>query len=265
MKRLVKHLLIALGVFIVLGALAVWIISRGALPLQDGAQLADGAVIVVVDKSTGPVEAAAYLFRLRYGGFGLIDATMDPEARAIRAALAGLGKTSDDVHAILFTHGHGDHTLGAQAFPHADLYALKPDPDIAADSSWGRLQRMLSGPRKPRRTGLSIKRRLSDGEQLDLHGTTVEVFALPGHTRDSAVFLVHGVLFLGDSAAAHSRGGITSAPPIFSVDRERNQQELKVLAHRLKGRSDKIRHMAFGHQCPLEGLDPLLEWASGRD
>ena len=265
MKRLVKYLLIGLGAFIVLGALAVWLVSWGALPLEDGTHLSDGAVIVAVDESTGPVATAAYLFRLRDGGFGLIDATMDPEATAIRAALTRLGKTSDEVRGILFTHGHGDHTFGAQAFPHADLYLLEPDADLTAASLWSRLQRMLRGPGKPRRTGLSITRRLSDGEQLDLHGTTVEVFALPGHTRDSAAFLAHGVLFLGDSAAAHSRGGITSAPPFFSADRDRNRQALTELAHRLRGRRGEIRHMAFGHQGPLEGLDPLLEWASGRD
>ncbi len=262
MKRLLKYLLAGIAAFVVVAALAVWFALSSMIPLEDGAQIGRGAVTVVVDKSTGPVPTAAYLFQLQDGGFGLIDATQDPEAEAIRAALARLGKRREDVRAILFTHSHGDHTAGARAFPNAEQYILEPDTAMreGPGSVLNRFQKLFPASRGPAPARLAITRRLSDGEHLDLHGTPVEVFALPGHTADSAAFLVHGVLFLGDSAGAHSGGGIGAAPPFLSADRERNQQELLELADRLRDRCGEISHMAFGHQGPLEGLDALLKW-----
>ena len=104
---------------------------------------------------------------------------------------------------------------------------------------------------------------MSDGELLNIGGTVVQVFALPGHTPGSAAILVHGVLFLGDSAAATSGGALVSAPPVVSVDRDRNRQELKKLSERLQSRRNEIRWLAFGHQGPLQGIEALLEWAEG--
>ena len=269
MKRFLKYLLAVVGVFVVLMAVVVWIILTGSMPLEDGVQLAGGNVIVVADDSVGPVPVAAYLFRLDNGDFGLIDSTMDPEVKAIRAALSRMGKQDENIRTIFFTHGHGDHTGGARAFPNADVYLLER-VDLTqgarpAQSLWDGWQRRLNPPQQPAQTKSIITRRLSDSERLELGGTTVEVFALPGHTADSAAFLVHGVLFLGDSAAATSDGTITAAPPIFSVDRQRNMRELRKLAERLRSRRGEISYLAFGHQGPLKGLDPLLEWAEASE
>jgi len=267
MKRFAKYLLIGIGTLLVLLVLAIWAASKGITPLIGGVQIANGAVIVVADKSTGPVAAAAYLFPLKDGGLGLIDSTMDPEARAIRMAITRLGKTYNDVRVILFTHSHDDHTAGARAFPNADVYLLKPfvtatQGGSSGDSLLNKFQGLKKGSKGTNQPNLKSTHYLSDGEHLDLHGTPVEVFAVPGHTYDSAAFLVHGVLFLGDSAAAQYDGKIGAAPPVVSVDRKLNRQSLKALADRLKDRQGEIGYLAFGHQGPLKGLDPLLEWAS---
>lgn len=255
--KFLKYLLVGIAALLLIVVLLVWLVIQGIQPLEDGAELANGNVIITADDCNWPIQCAAYLFRLRDGGFGLIDAGLDPEAKAIRAALARMGKSDDDIRAILFTHSHGDHTEGARAFPHAEIYLLER-VNLTPDGAGQR-----PSPEGPDTVhGIAVTRRLSDGERLDLNGTTVEVFALPGHTADSAAFLAHGVLFFGDSAAASSVGTISSAPPIYSVDRERNQRELRALADRLRSRRNEIRHMAFGHQGPLAGIEPLLEWAA---
>ena len=266
MKRVFKYLLAAVATVVVLVGAFLWLVFTGAMPLQEGVQFADGNVIVVVDDSVRPFPAAAYLFRTQDGGFGLVDAGMDPEAKAIRAALSRMGKDSDSVRAILCTHGHGDHTYGVQAFPDADVY-LAERVDLTqgsrpARSLLQRLQKRSNPQQQSLRPKLTITRRLSDGEHLNVGGTDVEVFALPGHTADSAAFLLHGVLFLGDSAAAASDGSLVSAPPVVSVDRDRNKRELKKLAVRLRSRRSEIRRLAFGHQGSLEGIEPLLEWTA---
>jgi glyoxylase-like metal-dependent hydrolase (beta-lactamase superfamily II) len=103
---------------------------------------------------------------------------------------------------------------------------------------------------------------LHDGETVELGGTRVEAFAVPGHTLESSAYLAKRVLFLGDSAAGQYDGTIGSAPPFVSVDRELNQRELKRLAKRLEARAGEIDILAFGHQGPINGVAPLLEWAA---
>jgi glyoxylase-like metal-dependent hydrolase (beta-lactamase superfamily II) len=98
---------------------------------------------------------------------------------------------------------------------------------------------------------------------LDLHGTPAEVFALPGHTRGSAAYLVHGVLFLGD--AAHGmRDGTFGVNEMFSEDGPANARSVRLMSERLQPRHTDIRQVAFGHSGPLEGLDALLAWASSK-
>ena len=141
----------------------------------------------------GPGRYRTYVFELDEGGVGLIDATMNPEAVSAKEILVELGKTSEDVRAILFTHGHNDHTAGAFAFPDAELYTLE--------------RRIPSIEAAGRRLNI-----LADGERVNLSGTIVEVFHVPGHTNGSTAYLVHNVLFVRDSAGAARRGTIATEP-----------------------------------------------------
>jgi len=86
MKRVTKRLLIITGaiagVLVCLLALGVGLYLYITQPLQDGARL--GAVNAVVTGHVGPIAIPAYLFELRDGTVGLVDAGQDGEARAIR-------------------------------------------------------------------------------------------------------------------------------------------------------------------------------------
>jgi glyoxylase-like metal-dependent hydrolase (beta-lactamase superfamily II) len=253
MKRVMKRLLIITGaiagVLVCLLALGVAVYIYVTQPLQDGARL--GAVNAVVTGHFGPIAIAAYLFEQGDGTVGLVDAGQDGEARAIRTALARLGKSDSDVRAILLTHAHDDHAAGTGAFPNAEVYAIEPDADFI------RRRRGQLG------VAAVMTKAVKDGDELDLHGAHVEVYALPGHTLGSAAFLVHGVLFLGD-AAQGMREGTLGPNRVLSEDADRNDRSLKMLAERLNARSSEIHYIAFGHSGPLVGLEPLSKWASSK-
>jgi hydroxyacylglutathione hydrolase len=252
MKRITKRLLIISGVLagtlVCLLALGVGLYVYITQPLQHGAPVGGGAVTIVVTGHFGPVAIAAYLFELRDGTLGLIDAGQDREAGAIRASLMRVGKRDLDLRTILLTHAHNDHAGGVAAFPNAEVYAIEPDA--------GFIRRL----REQAGVAAVMTKAVKDGDELDLHGTRIEVYALPGHTKGSAAFLVHGVLFLGDSAQG-MREGTLGPNNVLSEDRDMNGRSLKMLADRLKSRRSEIHHIAFGHSSPLTGLEPLSKWA----
>lgn len=256
MKRgkLFRRALLSIALVLIILTVATVVILQGQRPLENGAELSAGKVRIVVDKFI-----AAYVVELNSGDVALIDATMDTSASAILDALRQRGKTRSDVRAIFITHGHSDHIAGARTFPDADIFVLEADVDLTEGK---RVAGNLPGKfREASPTGITVTRALRDGEVITVGGTQFEVFALPGHTLGSAAFLVHRILFLGDSAAARSDGKIAPAPPVFSTDRATNQQSLRQLATRLSHRESEVDWLAFGHQGPLQGVEPLLQWA----
>lgn len=254
MKRNRRRALILILVLVILGG-GAWFVMTGGMPLVDGAKLANGRITVAVDDFM-----AAYVVEAADGSVILVDATMDTGAAAILRTLSGIGKTADDVGAIFITHGHGDHIAGAKAFPNARVLALEMDADLIEGRRTA--QNLMGRSREPEPTGITVTDILRDEQQVEIGGTTIHVFAIPGHTLGSAAFLIHGVLFLGDSAAATSAGTVGGAPPVFSADREQAHQSLQRLAHRLNDDPGlQVNALAFGHQGPLNGMSPLLEWA----
>jgi len=264
MKRILITVSIIISALVILGIAGMWAVKKGISPLVDGAQLHDGKVTVVVD-NTSPMPVAAYLLKLNDGNLGLIDATMDPEAKAICSSIHRIGRSESEVKVIFCTHSHDDHTAGCRKFPNATIYAMKPSfqgNSQSSTSSWNRVQKAMPGKNQDPSPSRRDVQYLSDGQVLDFNGDNIEAFALPGHTYDSSAYLVFGILFMGDSAAGQYNGRIGSAPPFVSVDRNLNQRELKKLAARLQNRKSEIDYLTFGHQGPIKGLDPLLLWAS---
>ena len=231
-------LVIAIGV---VGAV-VGILMFGGPPMQDGAKFADGKVTLVIERM-GPVRIGAYVIDLDGGGFALVDAGMDPGGKAVLSALSSRGARASDVVAVFVTHAHGDHSGGVRAFPNAQVFAMEPDAAAL------------------RRGGVAT-RGLADGERVTVNGTVIEAFAVPGHTPGSAAYLVQGVLFLGDAAAAISESAVAPNDFAYTANTEQNHRSLRALVERLGSRRDQVRFLAFGHQGPVTGLAPLVDWAS---
>lgn len=217
-----------------------------------GEVLADGRVQSVVHD---PAQVNAFVVTVGDGEAVLVDAGIDDGAEALRAVLDERGL---QVRAILFTHGHADHTAGAAAFPDAALMALEAERELIA----GREAPVRPLPRfsGPEETGIEITDPLVDGAGFTIGDTAFEVFALPGHSPGSAAWLAHGVLFLGDAASANN-DRVEGAPWIFSEDSAVSDENLAALATRLEPRAAEVTTLAFGHSAALEaGLVPLLDF-----
>ena len=267
MKRFIKYFLIFMVFLLILGVLGLWAARKGISPLVNHEVTGNGKVIVIVD-TTSPMPVAAYLLRLSSGKFALIDAGMDSQAKSIRETLRENGSSESEVVAIFCTHSHGDHTGGISKFPNATIYimavpeSLETTPSLSA---WNKAQNAVSSS-KEKQTHLDPKiiYRLHDGEIIKIGDDNIQAFSIPGHTPDSCAFLAFGVLFLGDAAAGQFNSKIGGPPPFVSVDRKLGQGSLKKIANRLDSSDFKIETLAFGHQGPIKGFAPLLNWAKSQ-
>jgi glyoxylase-like metal-dependent hydrolase (beta-lactamase superfamily II) len=251
MKRVLKWIGLALLVVILVLAGIVFAAFHGLSPIQDGQKL-DGVQVV----KDGIV--SCYLVDLGEREVALVDACNDKSATAVLAALTKRGLGPEAVKAIFLTHGDKDHIAGALAFPSAQVLALAPDIGLAE----GREIRMLKWLLSPKETGVHVTRALTDGEVVDLAGTTFAVYAVPGHTKGSAAFLARGVLFMGDSAEATSEGALAPAKRLTTEDPALNRASLAKLAERLAPSAAQVKAIAPAHSGVLsKGLAPLTDFA----
>src|SRR6218665_1174737 len=150
-------------------------------------------------------------------GVTLIDAGLSGDLGILREALAGVGRTLDDIRGVVLTHGDADHIGIAEelrARHGATVHVLDPDVELAMGvvparkvkvDAWrpGPVLRFLwmglrRGAMKNRHP--QVVTAMSDAEVLDLPGRP-EIIAIPGHTTGSVAIRVAAVdeLFLGDA------------------------------------------------------------------
>jgi glyoxylase-like metal-dependent hydrolase (beta-lactamase superfamily II) len=150
-------------------------------------------------------------------GLALIDSGIEANAALVNEQLRELGLDPGRLHAILLTHGHADHCLGAErlrASTGAKIYAGAMDcPPLRAG--------------KPREAFFStfhmpdvaihpttIDVELSDGDSIEVGDTRFKAIAAPGHTPGCICFLLERdgkrILFTGDVVQALSGDGNTS-------------------------------------------------------
>ncbi len=235
MKRVLRWIGIVVAVLAVLAG-GVWFTAFGSNSPIVGGQLVPGVETV----KDGFV--SAFLIDVGDKKVAMVDAGNDKSAKEILAALTERNLTADAVVAILLTHGHGDHTAGCRAFPHAEVYAMETEIPVIGDAA-------------------KVTHPLKDGDGFEIGDQHIEAFATPGHTLGSAVYLARGVLFFGDSAGASKDGEVMRAVRLFSKDPAQNVASLKSLVARLEPRSSEIKKLAFAHTGPLDGLAPLEAFA----
>ena len=185
-------------------------------------------------------------------GSVLIDPGSGCEEDALLANIAAVGVALPDVKAILLTHCHADHALGAGRIRARGPRILASPQNAAklrtADrESWGEHPDLI--PRTP------VDEELADGETVRLAGLDILCVATPGHTAGCMSFVVAAEAgrpaFTGDVVCANGQPGWAGGPD-FSVERTLASID-RLLALNLD-------QAFWGHGGPL--LDPAA-WLRG--
>lgn len=235
------------------------------------------------------IDSGVYRLATRYENFYLLedggrltvlDAGLPGAWDGFVAALGELGRTPDDVDAVLITHHHPDHagnaerlrSSGARVLSHPlDAPYLRGEKKISALATvpylrhrwYARYTVHLLRQRVTRTPAVAQLDDLTDGEVLDVPGAPRVIHA-PGHTAGSCALLLEkrSLLFSGDALVTLDMTRGRTGPRIIrgpvTEDADLALESLEVLG------ATKARTVLPGHGEPWrDGVASAVELARG--
>lgn len=132
-------------------------------------------------------------------------AVIDPgfEDQELTDAVYALG--TENVKAILLTHGHFDHIIGVNKLKNltnAKIYIYSDDTQFTTDNSLNLA--FMAMPLEMEAFTADVV--LDDGDIIELGSLKITVMHTPGHTIGSCCYLVENAIFTGDTLMKCSCG-----------------------------------------------------------
>lgn len=204
------------------------------------------------------------------GRVTIVDAGLPAYEADVAPTLASVGRSLEDVEALVLTHLHPDHVGFAAALHDRGVAVWAPEgeepPADPLPQRVGRLVRFLLylRHREARRLLLhfvragrggrrvEVARTYGDGDTLDVPGRPLAV-STPGHTTPHATLVVPGAdaVFVGDALGGHHP--LTGRPGPLRYPRVFNRDETQALASLDRLEPLDARHVYFGHGDPWSG------------
>jgi metallo-beta-lactamase class B len=130
----------------------------------------------------GSKDLASYLIVTAEGHI-LINSSFEESVPLIRASIEKLGFQFTDVKILLISHAHSDHCAGsAEIIKQTKAQYFVMEQDAAAVESGGAKKTRLKAD-YTQFTPAKVDRRLKDGDEVKLGGSTLVAHLTPGHTR----------------------------------------------------------------------------------
>jgi metallo-beta-lactamase class B len=130
----------------------------------------------------GSKDLASYLIATLEGHI-LINSSFEESVPLIRASIEKLGFKFSDVKILLISHAHSDHCAGSAEIikqTKAQYFVMEQDAD-AVESGGAKKSRLKAD--YTQFTPAKVDRRLKDGDEVKLGGSTLIANLTPGHTR----------------------------------------------------------------------------------
>jgi glyoxylase-like metal-dependent hydrolase (beta-lactamase superfamily II) len=173
--------------------------------------------------------SAAYLI-VTSAGLVLVDSGIERDGATLTALIRGWGFDINQLRAVLLTHAHGDHTLGAGHFREvtgAKIYAGRGDAQVLRDGAPREAFFSMFAMPGIEIHPTQVDVELSGGEQIEFGDARFQAIATPGHTPGSMCYLLEQddqrILFTGDTIET-----LTGNRPTYSI----------YLAPRYRGNAD---------------------------
>ena len=130
----------------------------------------------------GSKDLASYLIATPEGHI-LINSSFEESVPLIRASIEKLGFQFTDVKILLISHAHSDHCAGSAEVikqTKAQYFVMEQDAD-AVECGGAKKSRLKAD--YTQFTPAKVDRRLKDGDEVKLGGSTLVANLTPGHTR----------------------------------------------------------------------------------
>lgn len=143
----------------------------------------------------GPLPTNCYLLTDDITG---ATAIIDPGFEDSELTDAVLAAGTENVKAILLTHGHFDHIMGVRKIKdltNAKVYIYSDDMMFTTDNSLN-MSTMIMSESVP---AFTADVALNDGDEIELGSLQIHVMHTPGHTIGGCCYIVENAIFTGDT------------------------------------------------------------------